>query len=63
MLVISELLPRVQESQASFNPTNVNAAVLDIIRSATLENFLPKPPPLAPRRFMVSLLLAHCMIR
>ncbi|KAH9951382.1 high-temperature-induced dauer-formation protein-domain-containing protein [Amylocystis lapponica] len=54
MLVISELLPKVHESQTSFNPTNVNAAVTDIIRSATLEHFLPKPPTLIPRRFMWS---------
>lgn len=54
MLVISELLPKVQELQTSLNPTNVNGAVVDLIRSTNLAHVLPKPPPLAPRRFIVS---------
>ncbi|KZT11488.1 uncharacterized protein LAESUDRAFT_692396 [Laetiporus sulphureus 93-53] len=54
MLVISELLPKIQELQASFNPANANAAVVDLIRSASLEHILPKPPPIASRRFMWS---------
>lgn len=53
MLVISELLPKMQELQASINPANANAAVVDLIRSANLEHVLPKPPALSPRRFMV----------
>ncbi|KAI0933902.1 hypothetical protein AcW1_005595 [Taiwanofungus camphoratus] len=54
MLVISELLPKMQELQASINPANANAAVVDLIRSANLEHVLPKPPALSPRRFMWS---------
>ncbi|PCH38345.1 hypothetical protein WOLCODRAFT_96951 [Wolfiporia cocos MD-104 SS10] len=54
MLVISELLPKIQEVQASINPANANAAVVDLIRSADLQHILPKPPPLAPRRFLWS---------
>ncbi|KAF9818909.1 hypothetical protein IEO21_02447 [Rhodonia placenta] len=54
MLVISELLPKVQELQTSLNPTNVNGAVVDLIRSTNLAHVLPKPPPLAPRRFIWS---------
>ncbi|GBE82466.1 hypothetical protein SCP_0408500 [Sparassis crispa] len=54
LLMISELLPKVQELQASFNPTNVNAAIIDLIRSTSLQDALPKPSPLTPRRFMWS---------
>ncbi|OBZ75142.1 hypothetical protein A0H81_04548 [Grifola frondosa] len=54
MLAISELLPKVQGLQASLNTPSANTAIIDLLRSASLEQTLPKPPPLAPRRFMWS---------
>ena len=54
MLVISELLPKVQNLQASLNATTANSAIIDMLRSANLEHVLPKAPPLTPRKFQVS---------
>ncbi|OCH95639.1 hypothetical protein OBBRIDRAFT_745433 [Obba rivulosa] len=53
MLAITELLPKVQELQAS-KTANANTAIIDLIRNANLEHSLPRPPPVAPRRFMWS---------
>ncbi|EMD38619.1 hypothetical protein CERSUDRAFT_113798 [Gelatoporia subvermispora B] len=53
MLVISELLAKVQELQAS-KTSNANTAIIDFIRSANLQNVLPRPPSVAPRRFQWS---------
>ena len=53
MLVISELLPKVQNLQASLNATTANSAIIDMLRSVNLSHVLPKPGPIAPRRFMV----------
>jgi len=55
MLLISELLPKVQELQASRHKTNLTKAILDFLGAVTLKHVLPPPPPLAPRRFLVSL--------
>ena len=60
MLVISELLPKVQNLQASLNATTANSAIIDMLRSANLEHVLPKAPPLTPRKFQVSTL---CLFR
>ncbi|KAI0362682.1 hypothetical protein OH77DRAFT_1500300 [Trametes cingulata] len=54
MLVISELLPKVQNLQSSFSGTNASTAITDMLRSANLDQVLPKPPPLSPRRFQWS---------
>lgn len=54
MLVISELLPKIQELQSTLNPANANGAVVDLIKSTNLEHILPKPGPLSSRRFVVS---------
>lgn len=54
MLVISELLPKIQELQSTLNPANANGAIVDLIKSTNLEHILPKPSPLSPRRFVVS---------
>ena len=55
MLVISELLPKIQELQSTLNPANANGAVVDLIKSTNLEHILPKPGPLSSRRFVVSI--------
>ncbi|KAI0637201.1 high-temperature-induced dauer-formation protein-domain-containing protein [Trametes polyzona] len=54
MLVISELLPKVQNLQSSLSAATATSAITDMLRSANLDQVLPKPPPLSPRRFMWS---------
>ena len=53
MLVIAELLPKVQSLQASLSTTTANSAIIDMLRSANLDHVLPTATPLAPRPFMV----------
>ena len=53
MLVISELLPKVQNLQSSLSGASASNAIIDLLRNANLDQVLPKPPPLSPRRFMV----------
>jgi len=52
MLVISELLPKIQELQAS-RKANSTSAILELLSSVDIKNVLPEAPPLTPRRFMV----------
>ncbi|CDO70695.1 hypothetical protein BN946_scf184798.g10 [Trametes cinnabarina] len=54
MLVISELLPKVQSLQSSLSGASASNAIIDLLRTANLDQVLPKPPPLSPRRFMWS---------
>ncbi|CAL1704126.1 unnamed protein product [Somion occarium] len=54
LLLCSELVPKVSELKASLNPTNANTAIMDLLRSANLEQQLPPAPPLTPRRFVWS---------
>lgn len=54
MLVISELLPKVQNLQSSLSAATATSAITDMLRSANLDQVLPKPPALSPRRFMVN---------
>jgi hypothetical protein len=54
MLVISELLPKVQSLQVARHMPNPTSAIMDLLRSATLTHVLPSTPPLTPRRFIVS---------
>ncbi|KAK7693228.1 hypothetical protein QCA50_002794 [Cerrena zonata] len=54
LLLCSELVPKVSELQASLNPANANTAIMDLLRSANLEQELPAPTPLSPRRFVWS---------
>lgn len=54
MIVTSELYPKIQELQSSLSGPTANTAIVDLLRSATLEQHLPKPPALSPRRFAVS---------
>ena len=54
MLVISELLPKVHDLQASLNKANTTPAIIDFLASANLSHVLPHPPSIIPRRFVVS---------
>ncbi|KAI8998843.1 high-temperature-induced dauer-formation protein-domain-containing protein [Trametes punicea] len=54
MLVISELLPKVQNLQSSLSGASASNAIIDLLRNANLDQVLPKPSPLSPRRFMWS---------
>jgi hypothetical protein len=54
MLVISELLPKVQELQAARHKPNPTFVIMDFLRSVTLTHVLPPAPPLTPRKFIVS---------
>jgi hypothetical protein len=54
MLVISELLPKVQELQAARHKPNPTSAIMDLLRSITLTHVLPPAPPLNPRKFIAS---------
>ena len=53
MLVISELMPKQQEIQSA-HQSNPTGAILDYLRHISLKHILPTPPPLNPRRFIVS---------
>ncbi|KAG8897955.1 hypothetical protein FRB99_007774 [Tulasnella sp. 403] len=54
LLVISELLPKVHELQASSRPSSVTAAVIDYLKVANLKDVLPQPPSIITRRFQWS---------
>jgi hypothetical protein len=53
MLVFSELMSKVQELQA-LHKSNPTGPVLDYLGRISLKHILPTPPPLNPRRFIVS---------
>ncbi|KAI0262890.1 high-temperature-induced dauer-formation protein-domain-containing protein [Gloeopeniophorella convolvens] len=53
MLVVSELMPKVQDLQAS-HKLNATGAVIDYLGHVSLKHALPTPPPLNPRRFIWS---------
>ncbi|KAN0141309.1 High-temperature-induced dauer-formation domain containing protein [Lactarius tabidus] len=53
MLMISELMPKLQDLQASHKP-NSSAAILDYLGHISLKQILPSSPPLNPRRFIWS---------
>ena len=53
MLVISESMPKLQEIQSS-HTSNPTGAILDYLAHVSLTHILPTPPPLNPRRFIVS---------
>lgn len=55
LLMISELLPKIQELQASTNQANATPAIIDFLRSASIQDALPDIPSPPTRRFMVSL--------
>jgi len=54
MLVISELLPKVQELQVARHKPNPTSVIMDLLRSVTLAHVLPPVPPLTPRKFIWS---------
>ncbi|KAG9024760.1 hypothetical protein FRB95_011122 [Tulasnella sp. JGI-2019a] len=54
LLVISELLPKVRELQASSSQSKSTGAMLDYLRVADMTKVLPPASPLAPRRFQWS---------
>ncbi|KAJ7752084.1 high-temperature-induced dauer-formation protein-domain-containing protein [Mycena metata] len=54
MLLISELLPKVQEMQASRHRATSTSAIVEFLGTVSLQNVLPPAPPLTPRRFMWS---------
>ena len=55
MIVTSELYPKIQGLQSSLSGPTANTAIVDLLRNAALQEHLPKPGPLNPRRFAVSL--------
>ncbi|KAK7023762.1 high-temperature-induced dauer-formation protein-domain-containing protein [Favolaschia claudopus] len=54
MLLISELLPKVQEMQANRHRTTSTSAIVEFLGTVNLQHVLPPAPPLNPRRFMWS---------
>ncbi|KAH7930903.1 hypothetical protein BV22DRAFT_1028069 [Leucogyrophana mollusca] len=54
MLVISELLPKVQNLQAGRQKASTTGTITDFLQSVTLVDVLPPAPPLYPRRFLWS---------
>jgi len=54
MLVISELLPKVHDLQASLSKANTTPAIIDFLSSASLSHVLPRAPQPSPRRFVWS---------
>ena len=58
MLLISELTPKLQEIQSS-HKSNPTSAIIDYLGHISLKHILPTPPPLNPRRFIVSSCIHH----
>ncbi|RDB24171.1 Protein HID1 [Hypsizygus marmoreus] len=54
MLLISELLPKVQEIQATRHKANSTSIIVDFLSTVTLKHVLPERPIPTPRRFMWS---------
>ncbi|KAI0083976.1 high-temperature-induced dauer-formation protein-domain-containing protein [Irpex rosettiformis] len=52
MIVTSELYPKIQELQSSLSGPTANTAIVDLLRSANLEEHLPRLASLNPRRFV-----------
>lgn len=53
MLLISELLPKVQELQASRHRANATSIIVDFLSTVSLKHVLPEAPAPTPRKFMV----------
>ncbi|KAI5124045.1 hypothetical protein M0805_003874 [Coniferiporia weirii] len=54
LLMISELLPRVQSIQSSTGRSNTTSAIIDFLRSASIHKVLPEIPPPPSRKFLWS---------
>jgi len=52
LVAISELLPKIQDSQSRAGAPS--SKVLNLIKGASLVDVLPPTPPVVPRRFQVS---------
>lgn len=56
LLMISELLPKVHNIQSTTNKASVTVAILDFLRSVSLQDVFPQSQSPPCRRFMVSAL-------
>ncbi|KAG6909456.1 hypothetical protein DXG01_000441 [Tephrocybe rancida] len=54
MLLISELLPQVQELQATRHKANATSVIVEFLSKVSLKHVLPEAPAPLPRRFMWS---------
>ncbi|KAF7295126.1 hypothetical protein MIND_01051100 [Mycena indigotica] len=54
MLLISELLPKVQEMQTSRHRATSTSAIVEYLGTISLADVLPPVPPIMPRRFLWS---------
>lgn len=54
MLLISELLPKVQEFQATRHKANSTSSTVEFLSTVSLRHVLSDTPPAPPRRFIVS---------
>lgn len=57
MLLISELLPQVQELQATHHKANSTSIIVEFLTKVSLKHVFPEVPPPLPRRFMVRVML------
>jgi hypothetical protein len=53
LILIAELLPKVQEIQASRAKANSPDGIRDFLAAMRLDHVLPPVPPVSPRRFTV----------
>lgn len=63
LVAISELLPKIQDSQSQSASIGPSSKVLRLLKELELNEVLPPAPPIAPRRFQVSFQLFNDMIR
>ncbi|EJD02089.1 uncharacterized protein FOMMEDRAFT_20875 [Fomitiporia mediterranea MF3/22] len=54
LLMISELLPKVQNIQSGISSANSTSAIIDFLRSASIQDALPETPSPPCRRFLWS---------
>ncbi|KAF8061471.1 high-temperature-induced dauer-formation protein-domain-containing protein [Lyophyllum atratum] len=54
MILISELLPKVQELQATRHKANSTSIIVDFLSKVSLKHVLPETPIPSPRRFLWS---------
>ncbi|ESK85891.1 hypothetical protein Moror_2314 [Moniliophthora roreri MCA 2997] len=54
MLMISELLPKIENMQAGHHKVSSASSILEFLGSVTLKDVLPPTPPLSPRKFVWS---------
>src|ERR1700722_8856077 len=63
MLLITELLPKIQDLQLARHRPGPAPAVMDLLRTVTLKHILPPAPPLTPRRFQACSLACNLTLR